>query len=218
MAGFSTPEVARAARLTPRQVSYWASTNLYRASLRETTGKGVHRRYDLRDVRALAALGVMRRRGCSLPALRRVSAWLEHHNLTLRDNAGLLVYVEGAKRDVLLARSPVEVVSLLTAPGQMVVPVVVDLAELFHEVGARIVDIEEARQRRAARKPKRRRRRKAKRAAKESTRTKRGGGESRGRLGHKEKARQVLEHLAGPWSTEVECHQPRIQGPQYRPL
>jgi len=61
---------------------------------------------------------------------------------------------------VCLVRSAEEIVSLLEKPDQLVAPVVVNLSEIFRDVKARVVNIEEARRAKAARKPRRSRRRK----------------------------------------------------------
>lgn len=145
-AGFSTPEAARGARLTARQVGYWAKTRLVIPSLVDAAGSGNHRRYGFRDVFALRVLSAFRERGLSLQALRRVQHYLKHREESeLQDTASRLVFVPGRARDVLLARTPQEIVSLLEKPGQFVAPVVVDVSALYRDVAARVEGIAEAR-------------------------------------------------------------------------
>jgi DNA-binding transcriptional MerR regulator len=150
-AGLSTGEAASAAKLSPRQVDYWARTNLLRPSITETSGTGFHRRYDLRDVKTLAVLAAFRERGVSLQGLRRVREYVATLGVaTLQDAHARLVYSPHLAREVLLARSAEEVLSVLEKPGQLVPAVFVDLARVTGDAAARVHDLTEARKQRAA--------------------------------------------------------------------
>ena len=116
--GIATPIAARVAGISERQLAYWSRTGLVRASIRETTGKGVHRRYSLPDVLALRCVGDLRRAGVSLQACRKVQSVLRDEESTTLSAARLVVF-DGRKPDVLLARTEHELVSLLEARGQL---------------------------------------------------------------------------------------------------
>ena len=125
-AGFSTTEVARATGLSVRRVAYWTATRLVVPSVADTSGTGNHRRYSVRDVYAYAVLGAMRDRGVSLQALRLVQRYLhECDEPELQNVHARIVGAPGNSRDIHeneLFHSDCEIISLLTEPGQHIVP------------------------------------------------------------------------------------------------
>jgi DNA-binding transcriptional MerR regulator len=150
-AGFSTLEAAFAARLSHRQVGYWARTRLVIPSIVDAAGTGNHRRFNLRDITTLRVLAAFRQRGLSLQALRQVQHYLRNREASeLQDVHARLVFAPGRVREVLLVKSAEEIVSLLEAPGQVVAPVVVDVSAIFRDVAARVSDLEEMRRAKAA--------------------------------------------------------------------
>lgn len=145
--GVSSPVAAAVAGLSLRQVTYWSSTRLLSPSVRDTTGKGVHRRYSLADVRALAILGALRRERVSAQGLRRAGEYLRaHENTMLQAAAGKLVLTRGERPEVYFARTPSELVALLVRPGQTALPIVIDLAEVTRGLEARITKAERERE------------------------------------------------------------------------
>ena len=167
ISGFTTPEAARIARLTVRQVQYWAKTRLVVPSIVDARGKGNHRRYGFRDLLTLRVLAEFRSHGLSLQALRQVQRYLRNRRgQDLKDVQSRLVFAPGHRREVLLAHSAEEIVSLLEKPGQLVAPVVVDLSSIFHDVHASVASLAQERVTRLAKsRPAPQRKRKGRRVA-----------------------------------------------------
>ena len=146
--GFSTLEVARATGLSQRRVAYAAATRLIVPSVFDKAGTGNHRRWNIPDTLALAAIGAMRDHGVSLQALRLVQRYLssrpgsEFQNIHRR-----LVYAPGSGRypyDIALLTDD-EYESLLALPGQRIPVVAIDAGELFREVRDRLEKIRDVR-------------------------------------------------------------------------
>ena len=85
---YTSREVAALTGLTARQLQWWDSRRLFTpaiASHRTEAGGFTERRYTPLDVLELQVLGDLRRRGFSIPRLRRLLS-------TLRDTFGVRLY------------------------------------------------------------------------------------------------------------------------------
>ena len=85
---YTSREVAALTGLTARQLQWWDSKRLFRAAVaphRTEAGGFTERRYTPLDVLELQVLADLRRRGYSIPQLRRLLA-------TLRDVFGVRLY------------------------------------------------------------------------------------------------------------------------------
>jgi DNA-binding transcriptional MerR regulator len=83
---YSSREVAALTGLTARQLQWWDSRRLFPpaiASHRTEAGGFTERRYTMLDVLELQVLGELRRRGYSIPRLRRLLATL-HEVFSIR--------------------------------------------------------------------------------------------------------------------------------------
>ncbi len=143
--GFSTAEVARATRLTVRQIAYWVVTFFVVPSVANPRGRGNGRRYSILDVLAFAVLAAMREQGVSLQALRSAQRYLRNRSgRELQNVHAQLVWAPGNRRyrhDIALVHSKSEIESLLAVPGQQVSAVVVPVGEIFQQVRERLEEI-----------------------------------------------------------------------------
>jgi DNA-binding transcriptional MerR regulator len=85
---YSSREVAQLTGLTARQLQWWDARRLFMPAIaphRTTAGGFTERRYTPMDVLELQVLGELRRRGFSIPRMRRLLT-------TLRDVFGVRLY------------------------------------------------------------------------------------------------------------------------------
>lgn len=117
-------------------IDYWISKKL----LAVATTAGGHRRFTFRDLVAISTIRNLRDNGVSLQAIRKVAERLqEAHGVNL---SGSHLLVTGD--DVLLLRSADELVSVLKAPAQSVMRVLVDLGIVANEVNEQIAKLKVA--------------------------------------------------------------------------
>ena len=127
--GFRTSEVVRLTGLTRRQLDHWDRTGFIGPSLARAEGRGSARFYSFRDLVQLRVAKELRDAGVPLQRLRRVVAFLREECDLEHPLAGARLVVGGG--DVLLVQGREELVSLLDAPGQGVLRLVLDLSEVI---------------------------------------------------------------------------------------
>ncbi len=106
--GYGVPEVLRVAKVSYRQLDYWARTDLVTPSIRQADGSGTQRLYSFQDIVQLRVIKSLLDTGVSLQKIRKANAYLRHlrqpaHGTTLISD-GERVYSEespGALLDLL---------------------------------------------------------------------------------------------------------------------
>ena len=91
--GYRAPVAAGAARITYRQLDYWARTGLVEPSLRTAAGSGSVRLYTLRDILVLQVVKRLLETGVGLPSIRAAVATLRDRGTT--DLAGITLMCDG---------------------------------------------------------------------------------------------------------------------------
>lgn len=137
--GFRTSEVARLTGLTRRQLDHWDRTGFVRPSLAQAEGRGSARFYSFQDVVQLKVAKELRKAGVSLQALRKVVEYLQKAGGLDVPLAEARLVVSGS--DVLLLNSQEELVSILSAPGQGVLRIVLDLPKVVEELRKEIENL-----------------------------------------------------------------------------
>ena len=122
--GYRTSEVRKLTGLTQRQLDHWDRIGLFSPSLAQAEGRGSARYYSFSDVVQLKVAKELRDAGVSLQALRKIVSFLREANIE-RPLAEARLVVSGG--DVLLAKGEKDLVSILEAPGQGVLRLVLDL-------------------------------------------------------------------------------------------
>lgn len=130
--GFRTSEVAKVTGLTRRQLDHWDRTGLFRPGLAPAEGRGSARFYSFQDVVQLRVAKELREAGVSLQALRKVVEYLRKAGGLDAPLAEARLVVSGG--DVLLLNGREELVSVLSAPGQGVLRIVLDLPKVVEEL------------------------------------------------------------------------------------
>jgi len=116
--GFSTAQVARLTRLSPRQLDHWDRLGFLRPSLSPASGYGSARRYSFADVVRLRVAARLRASGIGLARIRRCAEALSRLDTEGSADFGeARLLVVGSR--VLWARSDRELVDLLKE-GQLV--------------------------------------------------------------------------------------------------
>lgn len=135
--GFRTSEAAKLTGLTRRQLDHWDRTGFIRPSLAPAAGKGSARFYSFTDVVQLRVAKELRGTGVPLQALRKVVEYLRKVEGIDGPLAEARLVVSGG--DVLLVRGREELVSMLRAPGQGVLQLVLDLPRVVGELREEVV-------------------------------------------------------------------------------
>lgn len=91
---FTEEQAAGLTGLSPRQLSYWGSTNFF-ASEHTIDGGAFRRIYSFRDIVGLRTIARLLDRGISLKELRKVGEWLQREHET--PWAGLKFWVGGKR-------------------------------------------------------------------------------------------------------------------------
>jgi len=138
--GFRTSEVAKLTGLTQRQLDHWYRTGLFKPSLAPAEGKGSARFYSFLDVVQLRVARELRAAGVSLYALKLVIEYLRAEGLK-QPLAEAKLVVSGS--DVLLVRGQSELISVLNAPGQGVLQLVLDLPGMVKKVEQEVAKLRE---------------------------------------------------------------------------
>lgn len=137
---WTTPEAAKAAGCSTRQIQRWAATGLVVPRF-PSARPGCRHGYTFRDLVALRAVATLRREGASLQAVRKaVSYVLELKGLESSTDALAGSVLLWSQRDVLLV-SPDAVLSTLKKPGQSSFRALV-LSDLSAEVSAAVKELQ----------------------------------------------------------------------------
>jgi DNA-binding transcriptional MerR regulator len=153
-ASFSTAQVARLTRITPRQLDYWDRKEFIRPSVSTADGYGSARRYSFRDLVKLRVAARLRSGGFGLAQIRQCVRSLERLDPSRAGIEEARLLLVGSR--VLWVETDTEIVDLLHG-GQLmlVLPVgeaVADMARaatsLFAEPRALLLDEPPKRQRR----------------------------------------------------------------------
>jgi len=107
--GYRGPTACAAARISYRQLDYWARTGLVEPSVRPAKGSGSQRLYGFRDILVLRVVKRLLDTGISLQQIRAAVSYLREHGTT--DLAQVTLMSDGAS--VYACTSPDEVVDLL---------------------------------------------------------------------------------------------------------
>jgi len=107
--GYRGPTACTAARISYRQLDYWARTGLVEPSVRPAKGSGSQRLYGFRDILVLRVVKRLLDTGISLQQIRAAVSYLREHGTT--DLAQVTLMSDGAS--VYACTSPDEVVDLL---------------------------------------------------------------------------------------------------------
>jgi DNA-binding transcriptional MerR regulator len=91
--GFRGPVAAGAARITYRQLDYWARTGLVEPSIRSACGSGTTRLYSFRDILVLQVVKRLLETGLGLPSIRAAVATLRDRGAA--DLAGITLMSDG---------------------------------------------------------------------------------------------------------------------------
>lgn len=134
-AGFGGPTVCGIVGMTYRQLDYWTTTELVRASIADAKGSGTQRVYSYTDLVEIKVVKSLRDAGVSLQKARRAIEYLREH--LGGDLASAHLVLDGARS--ILARSGEQIVDLLRS-GQGVLNVV-PLGHVVEELDAKILEL-----------------------------------------------------------------------------
>jgi DNA-binding transcriptional MerR regulator len=129
--GFSSPAVVTLSGVKFLTLDYWDRSGFLSPSLQRAHGRGSSRRYSFRDLIAVRTACELRKQGVPLQRLRKVVAYLRTVEKLEHPLAGTRLVVAGD--DVLLVRGERQLVSVLRAPGQHLLRLVLDLEHLVKE-------------------------------------------------------------------------------------
>ncbi len=106
--GYRIPDVLRLARITYRQLDYWARTSLVRPSVRDAEGSGTQRLYSFEDVLQLKLIKQLLDTGVSLQKVRPAIEYLRANG---RAPQSATLLSDG--RRIFLVESPEEIYDLM---------------------------------------------------------------------------------------------------------
>lgn len=138
--GYRTSEVSRLTGLTKRQLDHWDRTGLFSPSLAQAEGRGSARFYSFVDLVQLRIAKELRDAGVSLQGLRKVVDYLREAADLEHPLAETRLVVSG--RDVLLVKGQDGLISVLNAPGQGVLRLVLDLPRVVQDLRQGIENLE----------------------------------------------------------------------------
>lgn len=84
-AGYRGPAVCRTVGITYRQLDYWTTTGLVRASVRDAGGSGTQRLYGFDDIVQLKLIKRLLDAGVGLRRIRSAVAFIREQGLSLKD-------------------------------------------------------------------------------------------------------------------------------------
>lgn len=84
-AGYRGPAVCRTVGITYRQLDYWTTTGLVRASVRDAVGSGTQRLYGFEDIVQLKLIKRLLDAGVGLRRIRAAVAYVREQGLSLKD-------------------------------------------------------------------------------------------------------------------------------------
>ncbi len=131
-AAFTRDRVAALARVSPRKIDYWRSTNVIEPSIQGRTLSSPIRLYSLTDVLGVLVVAELRVRGVSLQHVRRLVRYVEAYG-----HASPLTevrYAVAGQREVYIQHGD-GTWEGDRAPGQGILPQVLDLQPLRARIG-----------------------------------------------------------------------------------
>jgi DNA-binding transcriptional MerR regulator len=140
--GFSSREVAKLSGMKFLTGDYWDRSGFLSPSLRRAQGRGSSRRYSFRDLIAIRTACALRKQGVPLQHLRHVVAYLRTVEGLEHPLAGTRLIVAGD--DVIMVRGDRALVSVLRAPGQYVLRMVLDLERLVTDTVRAVQTLQKA--------------------------------------------------------------------------
>ncbi|MGB9826729.1 MAG: MerR family transcriptional regulator [Desulfofundulus sp.] len=130
MQSFTASEVSRLTGVPYGRLDYWARIGFLKPGVAGAKGKGSRRFYCFRDLVALRAAKELREMG--IQTLRKVVGYLRRAKGLENPLAEARLVVSGS--DALLVQGREELVSVLNAPGQGVLRLVLDLPKVVEEL------------------------------------------------------------------------------------
>jgi DNA-binding transcriptional MerR regulator len=104
-AGYRGPAVCRTVGITYRQLDYWTTTGLVRASVRDAEGSGTQRLYGFDDIVQLKLIKRLLDAGVGLRRIRSAVAFIREQGLSLKDitlvSDGATVYAIDDERQLI---------------------------------------------------------------------------------------------------------------------
>ena len=104
-AGYRGPAVCKVVGVTYRQLDYWTTTGLVRASVRDAGGSGTQRLYSFDDIVQLKLISRLLDAGISLRRIRSAIAFIRDQGLSLKDvtlvSDGATVYALDDERQLI---------------------------------------------------------------------------------------------------------------------
>jgi DNA-binding transcriptional MerR regulator len=104
-AGYRGPKVAKIVGISYRQLDYWTTTGLIRASVRDAEGSGSQRLYSFDDIIQLKVIKRLLDTGVSLQRIRTAIEFIRERGLSLRNvtllSDGQTVYALDDQREII---------------------------------------------------------------------------------------------------------------------
>lgn len=132
MQGFTAGEASKLTGVPYDRLDYWARSGFLRPGVAGAKGRGSKRLYSFRDLVALRTAKELREMGVPLQTLRKVVNYLRRAKGLENPLAEARLVVSGS--DILLLNAHEELVSVLRAPGQGVLWLVLDLPKVVEEL------------------------------------------------------------------------------------
>ena len=132
MQGFTAGEASKLTGIPYDRLDYWARSGFLKPGVTGAKGKGSRRLYSFRDLVALRTAKELRDMGVPLQTLRKVIGFLRRVKGLESPLAEARLVVSGG--DVLLLNTQEELVSVLRAPGQGVLQLVLDLPRVVEQL------------------------------------------------------------------------------------
>ncbi|MDR9785794.1 MAG: helix-turn-helix domain-containing protein [Peptococcaceae bacterium MAG4] len=139
MQGFTAGEASKLTGVLYDRLDYWARSGFLKPGVTGAKGKGSRRLYSFRDLVALRTAKELRDMGVPLQTLRKVVGYLRRAKGLENPLAEAKLVISGS--DVLLVQGREELVSVLDAPGQGVLQLVMDLPKMVEELRERIKEL-----------------------------------------------------------------------------
>jgi len=130
--GFTAGEASKLTGIPYDRLDYWARSGFLKPGVTGAKGKGSRRLYSFRDLVALRTVRELRDMGVPLQTLRKVIGFLRRVKGLESPLAEARLVVSGG--DVLLLNTQEELVSVLRAPGQGVLQLVLDLPRVVEQL------------------------------------------------------------------------------------
>jgi DNA-binding transcriptional MerR regulator len=135
--GFYAGEAATITGIPYRTIDHWARTGLITPSISQARGAGRSRLYSFSDLIALRVARELREKGTSVQSLKKVIKVLRNTGMESPLSEARLLVVG---KDVAIVKSPGEIESVLSSPGQLYFnpAMVLDLRKPIADVERRV--------------------------------------------------------------------------------